>query len=150
MAALSRLKMIDPGTALGIAGLAYDVTKDLYDYYRAWKHCDTDVKELRVQLLWLSDAFKVCVDVVGRPGLSADGTRLLCQALASCEDATKSLRAVLIKIKEEWSPQSVLEKTQSIDTAGLLPIQEEDCGRDCRRGGILSRRAPPSSESAAS
>jgi hypothetical protein len=119
---------MDPGTALGIASLAYEVTKDLYEYYRALKHCDKDVKELRVQLLWLSDAFKVCRDLVGKPGLSADSTRLVSKALASCEDATNNLRDVLNKIKKEGSPQGVVEKLKASTRRACYPFKKATVG----------------------
>jgi hypothetical protein len=119
---------MDPGTALGIASLAYEVTEDLYEYYRAWKHCDKDVKELRVQLLWLSDAFKVCRDLVGKPGLSADSTRLVSKALASCEDATNNLRDVLNKIKKEGSPQGVVEKLKASTRRACYPFKKATVG----------------------
>lgn len=46
--------MADP---VGVTSLVYEVSKDLYPYYRALKHCDADIKELRAQLLWLQQAF---------------------------------------------------------------------------------------------
>lgn len=119
---------MDPGTALAIAGLAYDVTKDLYDYYRAWKQCDQDVKELRVHLLWLNDAFNVCQGVVGKPGLSADGTRLVCKALGGCTDATSHLNNVLDEIKKEGSPQGVFERFKASKRRACYPFRRATVG----------------------
>lgn len=119
---------MDPGTALAIASLAYDVTKDLYEYYRAWKHCDSDIKELRVQLLWLNDAFKVCRDVVGKPGLSPDGTRLVFGALASCDEATNSLKGVLDRIHREGSPQSVVQRLKASTRKACYPFRKKTVG----------------------
>ncbi|KAI7204219.1 hypothetical protein KC316_g1793 [Hortaea werneckii] len=119
---------MDPGTALGVASLAYDVTRDLYEYYRAWKHCDSDVKDLRVQLLWLNDAFRVCRDVVGKPGLSADGTQLVLKALASCDEATNSLRGVLDKIKKDGSPQGAVERLKASTRKACYPFRKKTVG----------------------
>ena len=38
---------------VGVISLVIDVSKDLYTYYRAVRDCDTDIKELRTQLLLL-------------------------------------------------------------------------------------------------
>ncbi|KAI7227089.1 hypothetical protein KC330_g8551, partial [Hortaea werneckii] len=119
---------MDPGTALGVASLAYDVTRDLYEYYRAWKHCDSDVKDLRVQLLWLNDAFRVCRDVVGKPGLSADGTQLVLKALANCDEATNSLRGVLDKIKKDGSPQGAVERLKASTRKACYPFRKKTVG----------------------
>lgn len=104
---------MDPSTALSVASLAYEITKDLYDYYRAWKHCDDDVKTLRVHLLWLHNAFRVLRDVVCKPDLSGHAGDLVYQALAGCNKSANDLSNILDKIRNEGSPQHGLDKLKT-------------------------------------
>jgi hypothetical protein len=49
--------MLDPATAIAVAGLAFDVAKDLLKIFKAWKSCPEDAIELRAAILWLSETF---------------------------------------------------------------------------------------------
>ena len=115
---------MDPGTALAVASLTYDITKDLYEYYRAWKDCDKDVEELRVQLLWLHNAFEVSRDIVRKPDLSAQAVNLVCSALGGCNNAANELRDILDKIKKQGAPQSVLDKLKACGRRACYPFRK--------------------------
>lgn len=115
---------MDPGTALGIASLVYDVTKDLYNFYRVWKDCEKDVEELRIQLLWLHKAFKVVRDTVQKPGLSDSSRDLIYSAINQCNDAANDLRAELDKVKSETSPRNALEKLKARGRKACYPFRK--------------------------
>jgi len=115
---------MDPGTALGIASLVYDVTKDLYNYYRVWKDCEKDVEELRIQLLWLHKAFKVVRDTLQKPGLSDSGRNLIYSAISDCNDAANDLQAELDKVRTQTSPQSALDKLKAQGRRACYPFRK--------------------------
>ena len=60
--------MLDPGTALAIAALAFDVAKDLLEYLKAWKRCPEDVADLRSAALWLWQTFSNVDSMLKRHG----------------------------------------------------------------------------------
>jgi Cdc6-like AAA superfamily ATPase len=115
---------MDPGTALSIASLAYEITKDLYDYYRTWKDCDKDVADLRVQLLWLHRAFKITRDIVCKPGFSVQAVQLVYDALNACDDAANELREILDKMRRQGTPQSTFEKLKSAGRKSCYPFRK--------------------------
>ncbi|KAI7202606.1 hypothetical protein KC316_g1743 [Hortaea werneckii] len=115
---------MDPGTALGIASLVYDVSKDLYNFYRVWKDCEKDVKELRMQLLWLHKAFKVVRDTVQKPALSDSGRDLIYSAINDCNDAANDLQAELEKVKSQTSPRNALEKLKAQGRIACYPFKK--------------------------
>ncbi|GAB7363547.1 hypothetical protein MBLNU230_g3814t1 [Neophaeotheca triangularis] len=115
---------MDPGTALAVATLAFDVTKQLYDYYRTWKDCEKDVAEVREHLLWLHQAFKVSRDIVRKPGLSVQATDLLYSALGSCNDAANDLRDILEKIRKQETPQTAWDKLKAHGRKSCYPFRK--------------------------
>ncbi|KAK5127293.1 hypothetical protein LTR08_004442 [Meristemomyces frigidus] len=115
---------MDPGTALGVVSLVYDVTKDLYSYYRTWKDCDRDVQELRVQLLWLHEAFKVVRDTMRKPSLSTSARELVYSAVRNSNDAANELRDILERVKSQASPQTALEKLKVQGRRACYPFRK--------------------------
>jgi hypothetical protein len=82
---------MDPGTALAVVSIVYEVTKDLYSFYCAWKDCDDDVKELRQQLLAVHSMFCVLGPILKRNGFAADLANPVYDAISHCEDVAKDL-----------------------------------------------------------
>lgn len=115
---------MDPGTALSIAQLVYETTRDLYEYYRAWKHCDRDVEELRVQLLWLHDAFRVVRHLLEKPGLSQDATSLVYSALEDCDGAASELSELLEKVKKSGPAKTLVEKLKVQGRKACYPFRK--------------------------
>lgn len=115
---------MDPGTALAIVSLVFDASEELYDYYRAWKNCDKDVEELRLQLLWLHSAFRVVREILRKPGLSLDGSKLVYNALEQCNDAANELRNILDQVRKQGAPQSALEKLKAQGRKACYPFRK--------------------------
>lgn len=112
------------GNALSIASLAYEVTKDLYSYYRTWKDCEKDVAVLREHLLWLHHAFKVSRDIVRQPDPSRSGIELLYSALRACEDAANELRDILDKIRKTDDPVTAWAKLKAHGRKACYPFRK--------------------------
>jgi hypothetical protein len=106
-------QMMDPGTALGVASLAYEVTKDLYDYYRTWKDCEKDVGDMREQLIWLNHAFKATRDIVRKAEVSTQRVDLLYTALEACKDSANDLQDILKKISKQETPKSAWDQLKA-------------------------------------
>lgn len=117
---------MDPGTALSIAQLVYGTTRDLYDYYRAWKDCDRDVEELRVQLLWLHDAFGVIRNLLLKPESSSskDASQLIYSALEDCKSAASELWDKLEKVKSSGSSKTMIEKLKAKGRRACYPFHK--------------------------
>lgn len=115
---------MDPGTALSVASLAYDVVKDLYEYYRTWKDCEKDVAELRETLLWLHHAFKVSRDVVRQSELSVQAVEPLYTALGACDDTANDLQDILDKIKSQGTPQTTWAKLKANGRKACYPFRK--------------------------
>lgn len=110
--------ILDPGTALGIPSLAYDVTKDLYDFYKTWKDCEADVKDIRRSLLWTKNAFRVIKDTLDKPSFgqnqpTSDSATLIYTSLDACNNQISALGLELDKIVKEGAPVSVLQKLKA-------------------------------------
>ena len=54
--------------SVGVISLVINVSKDLYTYYRAIRDCDTDIKELRTQLLLLHETASSLTRALSREG----------------------------------------------------------------------------------
>jgi hypothetical protein len=116
---------MDPGTALAVPGLASDAVKGLYDYYRAWKHCDGDVAELRAHMLWLHSAFQTAKRLLTRSGISSHDRSLVESALVGCQQATEELNEVLAKIKsKDGQPQTALQKLKTHGRKAIYPFKK--------------------------
>lgn len=115
---------MDPGTALSVVQLVYGITRDLYEYYRAWKHCDKDVEELRIQLLWLHDAFRVIRGLLQNSKQSKDANNLVCTALEDCKDAATELSDVLEKVKKAGPCRSLLDKLKAQGRKAYYPFRK--------------------------
>ena len=109
---------------VGIASLAYDVTRDLYEYYRTWKDCEKDVADLREQLLWQHQAFRVAREVARKPNLSPAATDLLYTALGACNDAANDLRDSLEKIRKQETPQTAWGKLKAQGRKASYPFRK--------------------------
>lgn len=83
---------MDPGTTLAVVSLVYDVTKDLYKFYRGWKDCDDDVAELRRQLLELHSMFRVLRHTLQRHDIDPEKLQLVYDAIGNCNDVANDLR----------------------------------------------------------
>ena len=116
---------MDPGTALGVASLGYDVIKDLYEYYRTWKDCEKDVAELRSRLLWLGSAFKAAGEILDRHDTSNNDQSLVQSALVGCDHAIKELKETLDKISStEGQMQTALQRLQKHGRRAIYPFKK--------------------------
>ena len=116
---------MDPGTALSVASLAYDVVKDLYEYFRAWKDCDKDDAELRAHLLWLQAAFQATENALKRTGLAAEDRSQVESALIRCREAVNELKETLDKIKaKDAKPQAALQKLKAQGRKAVYPFRK--------------------------
>lgn len=110
--------------AVGVTSLVYEVSKDLYTYYRALKHCDADIKELRVQLLWLQQASDAITTTLARDGVKAEDVSQVNEATSRCTVAAEELRAVLDKIRvDDPHPQTALEKLKAAGRKTVYPFR---------------------------
>lgn len=125
--------VLDPGTALAIAGMAYDITKDLYEFYRVWRDCENDVKEIRLSLLWTKNAFNAIRLTLQRPGFDGnaatlESSALICASLDACSDQVYALKVELNKIKTEGIPKSILEKLKAHGRRVTYPFKKATVG----------------------
>ncbi|KAK5120920.1 hypothetical protein LTR85_005704 [Meristemomyces frigidus] len=118
---------MDPASAIGVASAVWDVTKDLYTYYRAWKDCDNDVKKLRMELLWLHKAFDAVQKTLQKPGLSSEAKALIESAMAECNDSKDELEDVLNKIKKLADPKTLVDKLKAQGNVKSLFESLESC-----------------------
>lgn len=97
--------MLDPGTALAVAGMAMDVSKDLLDFFKDWKSCPEDALALRAAILWLSQTFLlVRKTLTNHRGLrsgaeSTHDTVITC--VESCKSKVEALETELNKVQIE-------------------------------------------------
>jgi DNA repair exonuclease SbcCD ATPase subunit len=109
--------MLDPGTALGLASLVWDVVKDLYTYYSVVADCGSDVKELRARLLRLQGIFQAVKLAHQRPVVAAELPKVpdADEATKQCEKAAESLKSELDKIRRECpDPNKALALEQKL------------------------------------
>jgi hypothetical protein len=111
--------------SVGVVSLAIDVSKDLYTYYRAVRDCDTDIKELRTQLLLLHETASSLTRALNRDGLSAEDRSRVDLAFAKCDDAAKELKSGLERIKIDGvQPHTALEKMKALGRKAVYPFKK--------------------------
>ncbi|KAM0699420.1 hypothetical protein Q7P36_001468 [Cladosporium allicinum] len=120
--------------SVGVISLVIDVSKDLYTYYRAIRDCDTDIKELRTQLLLLHHTAGSLTAALSRDGLSTQDKSQVNLAFTKCEDAAKELKAALERIKIDGVPATTaLEKMKAVGKKAAYPFRKstiEDLAED--------------------
>ncbi len=117
--------MLDPGTALAIAGLVLDVVKDCYEYYSVWKDSDSDVQEMRRALKWLSNLFETVRTTLRKhDDLSKDHVDMICTSIESCLLLKARLEKKLNKIKSEVPPDTLLKKVEGQGRRLLYPFRK--------------------------
>jgi hypothetical protein len=84
---------------MDIASLIYDVSKDLYAYYQKAKGRDVDLKDIRAQLLWMSEKSVLIQEVLQRNGTKAEDKSNIEQNLRKCNDAVAELQNATAKLK---------------------------------------------------
>ena len=110
---------------VGVIGLVIDVSKDLYAYYRAARDCDTDIKELRTQLLLLHHNAALLAAALSRDGLSAEDKSQVNLASTKCGNAAEELKAALDRIKIDGvQPQTALEKMKAAGRKAVYPFKK--------------------------
>jgi hypothetical protein len=111
--------------SVGVVSLAIDVSKDLYTYYRAVRDCDTDIKELRTQLLLLHETASSLTRALNRDGLSAEDKSRVDLTFAKCDDAAKELKSGLERIKIDGvQPHTALEKMKALGRKAVYPFKK--------------------------
>jgi hypothetical protein len=120
--------------SVGVVSLVIDVSKDLYTYYRAIRDCDTDIKELRTQLLLLHETASSLTRALSRDGLSAEDKSQVDLAFTKCEDAAKELESALERIKIDGVPAATaLAKMKAVGKKAAYPFRKstiEDLAED--------------------
>ncbi|KAI7240000.1 hypothetical protein KC330_g1521 [Hortaea werneckii] len=115
--------------ALGAVSLAWEVSKDLYAFYRALKNCDTDIQELRAQICDLRSLSAAVTGIIKRHrglGIGPEHQVLVNSALADCENAAKALRAVLERLQVDGlSTKNAVAKLKILGRRLLYPFQTE-------------------------
>jgi cell division septum initiation protein DivIVA len=122
--------------SVGVVSLVLDVSKDLYIYYRAVRDCDTDIKELRTQLLLLHETASSLTRALSRDGLSAEDKSQVDLVFTKCEDAAKELKSALERIKIDGVPAATtLEKMKAVGKKAAYPFRKatiEDLAEDVK------------------
>jgi hypothetical protein len=110
---------------VGVIGLVIDVSKDLYAYYRAVSDCDSDIKELRTQLLLLHHTAASLTTALNRDGLGAEDKSQVDVASTKCEDAAGELKFTLKRIRIDGvQPQTSLEKMKAAGRKAVYPFKK--------------------------
>jgi hypothetical protein len=111
--------------SVGVVSLVIDVSKDLYTYYRAIRDCDTDIKELRTQLLLLHETASSLTRALNRDGLTAEDKSQVDLAFTKCEDAAGELKSGLERIKIDGvQPATALEKMKALGRKAVYPFKK--------------------------
>lgn len=111
--------------SVGIISLVIDVSKDLYTYYRAVSDCDSDIKELRTQLLLLHQTASSLTTTLKRDGLSAEDKSQVDVASTKCEDAAEELKSALERIKIDGVPATTaLQKMKAVGRKTVYPFKK--------------------------
>ncbi|KAI7196684.1 hypothetical protein KC316_g4818 [Hortaea werneckii] len=115
--------------ALGAVSLAWEVSKDLWAFYRALKNCDTDICELRAQISDLRFLSAAVTGILKRHrslDVSPRHEDLVRSALADCGNAAKALEAVLVRIQvDELSSKNAVAKLKVLGRRLVYPFQTE-------------------------
>ncbi|KAI7215798.1 hypothetical protein KC333_g5225 [Hortaea werneckii] len=115
--------------ALGAVSLAWEVSKDLYAFYRAVKNCDSNIAELRAQICDLRSLSAAVTGILKRHrglGIGLEHQVLVNSALADCENAAKALRAVLERLQVDGlSTKNAVAKLKVLGRRMLYPFQTE-------------------------
>ncbi|KAI7611676.1 hypothetical protein KC346_g8178, partial [Hortaea werneckii] len=115
--------------ALGAVSLAWEVSKDLYAFYRALKNCDTDIQELRAQICDLRSLSAAVSSILKRHrslDVIPEHEDLARSALTDCEDAAKALKAVLERLTVDGiSSRNAVSKLKVLGRRMLYPFQTE-------------------------
>ncbi|KAI6863252.1 hypothetical protein KC323_g5135 [Hortaea werneckii] len=115
--------------ALGAVSLAWEVSKDLYAFYRALKNCDTDIQELRAQICDLRSLSAAVSSILKRHqglNIAPEHKVLVNSALADCEDAAKALKAVTERLTVDGiSSRNAVSKLKVLGRRLLYPFQTE-------------------------
>jgi hypothetical protein len=110
---------------VGVIGLVIDVSKDLYAYYRAASDCDSDIKELRTQLLLLQHTAASLTTALNRDGLSAEDKSQVNLASTKCEDVAGELKSALERIRGDGvQPQTALKKMKAAGRKAVYPFKK--------------------------
>ncbi|KAM0724322.1 hypothetical protein Q7P37_000204 [Cladosporium fusiforme] len=109
---------------VGTISLVYEVSKDLYTYYRAVKECDTDIEELRTKLLSLQQISSHLIKTLKRDGMKAEDQSSVDSTIIECAKATGELKCTLDNIKRDTAePQSALDKLKSAGRKAVYPFK---------------------------
>ena len=97
--------MIDPGTALAVAGMAMHVSKDLLDFFKSWKSCPEDALALRASILWLSQTFHLVRKTLMShkdlgPGAASTYDTIV-TSVESCKSKVEALKTELNKVQTQ-------------------------------------------------
>lgn len=110
---------------VGLIGLIYDVSKDLYTYYITIKECETDIKELRTQLLLLQHMSSTVTKALQHDGLRNEDKTQVDEAVRHCGAAAAELKSALDKIKLDVPhPQKILEKLKTVGRKAVYPFKK--------------------------
>ncbi|KAI7487521.1 hypothetical protein KC351_g2585 [Hortaea werneckii] len=139
--------------ALGAVSLAWEVSKDLYAFYRALKNCDTDIRELRAQICDLRSLSAAVSSILKRhQGLDIvpEHEVLVNSALVECEDAAEALRAVTERLTVDGiSSRNAVSKLKVLGRRMLYPFQTEtiaQLARDSTFAWLLDAAVPKSAQ----
>lgn len=119
---------MEPGTALAVVALVIDLSKDLYEFYRAYKDCPSDIAELRRQLLAQRGLFLVLQHMLERHSIDADKLQLLENAVLRCNEPAKELRAILDKFPQPGEAASMREKMRFQARRLFYPFRQGTIG----------------------
>ncbi|KAI7512487.1 hypothetical protein KC347_g2388 [Hortaea werneckii] len=115
--------------ALGAVSLAWEVSKDLYAFYRALKNCDTDIRELRAQICDLRSLSAAVSSILKRHrslDIVPEHEVLVDSALADCENAAKALKDVSDRLTVDGiSSPNAVSKLKVLGRRMLYPFQTE-------------------------
>lgn len=115
--------------ALGAVSLAWEVSKDLYAFYRALKNCDTDIQELRAQICDLRSLSAAVSSILKRHrslDIVPEHEVLVDSALADCENAAQALKAVSDRLTVDGiSSRNAVSKLKVLGRRMLYPFQTE-------------------------
>ena len=117
--------MLDPGTALNVASLGYDVCKDLIKYYRRWKDCRSDVERACHAISRLQRIFASLRDCLsnGQVQLSKSQLCLVDDVLDACHEGLGRLADQVQQLKLDDHPRGLREKTKNSTRHALYPIR---------------------------
>lgn len=111
--------------SVGVVTFVYELSKDLYKYYQAVKECDTDIKELRTQLLQLQHTSSSLSTAIKRNGLRAEDRSPVEEAIAQCKEAAEELKSAIDKIRLDGTqPQNAFAKLKAAGRKAVYPFKK--------------------------